>query len=861
MGLFYMDHEVSLVKMRQFLPSLLLWLVLSGLLSDAALASAQYSGFFYDPAHDGEGFVIDVVSEDTATVYWFTFDTEGNQRWFLGVGAIQQDQIQIDEWIVTRGAQFGDEFDPDDVEYTVAGSALFGILNCDRITVNYTIDGVDGQQQLQRLSSLADANCIGLQSHRSGLGGAFYDPHRDGEGIVLHVIGLQRALMVYFGYDQHGEQMWVLGDGQITGEDFDLQNLFYSRGGRFGPDFDPDEVESSPWGDMNLSLGCDRIQLDYAGLDPELGTGTLNFQRLSSQLGTLCDEGSTNELPELSCNNYSRTSLSSGYLSGQPAPLVVSNPAFTPARDCAPALHLFNGELHVTGGSYTSIGFNGTNTLTFPQIRAAFTSVEGRVIPINPDLIRAQSSSIWRFAFGTGQSWSEPGDDGWSRAAIPFTMSHYQWNAARHGLFSFLYRDNEISRVQFQVTQENVPWEGDLDYFGLLPANLTSAQPDDAYAAERAWRRDMAMRFESASLSDLQDQVSTIALLDFNRGVPEHKMSQAAVLLDDVLYFQAAYTRSGDHPYPEEMRHGAFSVTKTAGGAVALLYLAKVYGPEVYDELIRDHINVTAGHNGWDEVTFGDTLSMVTGIGDAVPIRTAPATFADENDDSNPTWQQFNYSNYLDERLAGAFGFGNFPWGPAEVMRYNSAHTMILGVALDNYLKSREGPEADLWETLNREVFQPIGIRWLPSMRLNIDANTPGPVPMGWGLVLSIHDAARVAQLLQDDGEFQGKQLLHRELTRCTIRKDQDPAWHTPEQTQLAFNQWVGTEYVYGTWSSRVSPSPDCQKIGSRMEGLGGNFVVMMPSGVSLFRFADANVYEPGALMITGERIRSSCAP
>ena len=30
----------------------------------------------------------------------------------------------------------------------------------------------------------------------------------------------------------------------------------------------------------------------------------------------------------------------------------------------------------MTGGSYTSIGFNGTNTLTFPQIRAAFTTVE-----------------------------------------------------------------------------------------------------------------------------------------------------------------------------------------------------------------------------------------------------------------------------------------------------------------------------------------------------------------------------------------------------------------------------------------------------------------------------------------------------
>ena len=845
--------------MRILLITLLLLLqplIASG---DEVASVAQYSGFFYDPGHDGEGFVVDVISEDSATVYWFTFDNDGNQRWFLGVGVIEGDTIRVDEWVVTRGARFGADFRPEDVEFSVAGSAVFEIHSCDRMTANYTIDDVDGQQRLQRLSGLADANCTGLQSHRSGLGGAFYDPQRNGEGIILHVIGSRRALMVYFGYDDQGQQMWVLGDGEIHGSQLVLENPFFSRGGIFGPDFNPDDVETMAWGEMSLSLACDSSRLDYQALDPDLGEGSLEFQRLSGQSGTLCDEGSTYELKALSCGDHARGSMNAEYLAGQATARIMPNQEFTPPSDCSPALHEFDGELNILGGSYTAAGINGVETLTFPALRVGFTSVEGQIVPMNPGLIRSSQFSIWQYVFGAGQSWSEPGDDGWSRAAIPFTMSHYQWNAARHGLLSFLYRDNEISWVQFQVTQENVPWEGNIDYHGHLQASFRSERPADAYKAERAWRRDMAMRFEAAPLSDLQDQISTIALLEFNRGVPEHKISQAGVLVDDTLYYQPAFTRSGDHPYPEEMRHGAFSVTKTAGGAVALLYLAQVYGPEVFDELVRDYIQVTASHDGWRDVTFGDTLSMVTGVGDAAPNRFIAATFADENDDSNPTWQLFNYSNYLDQRLEGAFGFGNFPWGPGEVMRYNSAHTMILAVALDNYLKSKEGPNADLWETLNREVFQPIGIRWLPSMRLNIDASTPGPVPLGWGLVLNLHDAARVATLLQNDGEFNGRQLLHRELTRRTLRKDEDFAWSTPEQTQLAPGQWVGTQYLYGTWSSRVSQSPDCGKIGSRMEGLGGNFVVMLPSGVSLFRFADANVYEPGALMITGERIRSSC--
>jgi len=853
---------VLLISFRRlFIGLLVLFCCSLALAEDDVSDPSRLSGFFFDPSHDGEGFVIDVLPTGGVTVYWFTYDSEGNQRWFLGVGQFDDHSIHVDEWIVTSGGRFGEEFVSEDVEFSVAGDADFVINDCDHMTVNYTIDGNPGQQQLQRLSGLADASCNGIRSHRSGLGGAFYDPQRNGEGIVLHVIDERRALLVFFGYDQHGEQMWVLGDGEIEGDELVFQAPFSTRGGRFGPDFNPDDVVQLPWGGMRLSLACDSNDFFYQALDPELGTGQLNLERLSGQAGVLCDEGSTFELPKLSCNEYQRELLTSGYLSGGSLNRIIPNQELTPAADCAPALHQFQGELHITGGSYRISGADGNSQSTFPDLRVDFTSVEDRIVSINPDLIRSRTNNEWRYVFGTGQSWSEPGDDGWSRAAIPFTMSHFQWNAARHGLFSFLYRENEISRVQFQVTQENIPWEDDLDYYGRLDARFTTAEPEKAYVSERAWRRDMAMRFETAPWPDLPDIVNSFALIDFNRDVPEHKLSQAGVLLDDMLYLQPAFTRSGTHPYPEEMRHGAFSVSKTAGGAVALLYLAQAYGPEVYDELIRDHINVTASHNGWDNVTFGDTLSMVTGVGDAAPFPTADATFADENADSNPNWQTFNYSSFLNDRLEGAFGFGNFPWGPAEVMRYNSAHTMILGVALDNYLKSKEGPDADLWNTLNREVFQPIGIRWLPSMRLNIDAETPGPVPMGWGLVLSIHDAARVAELLQNDGEFNGQQLLHREMTRRTMRKDLDFAWRTSAWTQLRIDRWVPTQYLYGTWSSGVSVSPGCQLIGSRMEGLGGNFVVMMPSGVNLFRFADADVYDPGALMVTGERIRSSCSP
>jgi hypothetical protein len=160
---------------------------------------------------------------------------------------------------------------------------------------------------------------------------------------------------------------------------------------------------------------------------------------------------------------------------------------------------------------------------------------------------------------------------------------------------------------------------------------------------------------------------------------------------------------------------------------------------------------------------------------------------------------------------------------------------------------------------MNREVFQPIGIRWLPSMRLRVTNAEFGPPPLGWGLLLNPHDIVRISASLQADGAFEGQQLLHRERTRQLLRKNGEGAWATSSSTQLQTGSWVPTTYREATWSAPVRTGGSCKKTAARMDGLGGNFVVMMPSGITAFRIADANIYDSGALILTSERIRSSC--
>ena len=120
------------------------------------ISTASLSGFFFDPAHNGEGFVIEVISSVAAVVYWFTYNEDGSQRWFIGVGEVSGSDIIIPEWIVTSGGVFGEGFDPEKVKMDVAGHGVFRFQDCDSAVVEYTIDGEDGSQDLMRLSSIPD---------------------------------------------------------------------------------------------------------------------------------------------------------------------------------------------------------------------------------------------------------------------------------------------------------------------------------------------------------------------------------------------------------------------------------------------------------------------------------------------------------------------------------------------------------------------------------------------------------------------------------------------------------------------------------------------------------------------------------
>ncbi len=66
-------------------------------------ATLERSGSWFDPARDGEGFIVQFFSDSQAVIYWFTYNEDGTQRWFIGLGDASGDRLVVDDLQVTDG--------------------------------------------------------------------------------------------------------------------------------------------------------------------------------------------------------------------------------------------------------------------------------------------------------------------------------------------------------------------------------------------------------------------------------------------------------------------------------------------------------------------------------------------------------------------------------------------------------------------------------------------------------------------------------------------------------------------------------------------------------------------------------------
>ena len=352
---------------------------------------------------------------------------------------------------------------------------------------------------------------------------------------------------------------------------------------------------------------------------------------------------------------------------------------------------------------------------------------------------------------------------------------------------------------------------------------------------------ELSARLPSRPLAELRQRLPPGTLDGFGGPVLPKWQVARGLVFDGTLYYEAEPTAYGDYPYPLEMRFGVRSVMKAVAVPLSLLRLAEVYGPEVLNLKIGDY--VPGLDPKWQRVRFIDAANMATGFGGTGTLETRPNNFFDGYLDADyDGW-------YTAPTSAGKLAHINahlkpYPWEPGTVLRYRDQDFHLLGIAIDAYLKSKRGPQADAWDMLRHEVFEPIGIHQAPTVRTREAGGHDGPAWFSAGYYPTLDDLAKIALLYEDLGAHGGKQILHRGLTqdllaaRGALDKLSDNSSPRAQDAPPPQYYKMGFHYTAftGTRSGKTALLPT-------MSGFGDNEVILFPGRIVAIRAANvANV-------------------
>jgi hypothetical protein len=152
---------------------------LAGTTCDNAAPGQEYSGAWYDPERNGEGFVIEILPDGRGQVYWFTYaaDGSGEQAWMTGVGELSfpatglpapRAHLVIESLLMPVGATYGPDFDPADVERLDWGRLEIGFFQDGSAEVHWDShfdEFGSGSYPIKRLARPMLAECESVEGN------------------------------------------------------------------------------------------------------------------------------------------------------------------------------------------------------------------------------------------------------------------------------------------------------------------------------------------------------------------------------------------------------------------------------------------------------------------------------------------------------------------------------------------------------------------------------------------------------------------------------------------------------------------------------------------------------------------------
>jgi CubicO group peptidase (beta-lactamase class C family) len=535
--------------------------------------------------------------------------------------------------------------------------------------------------------------------------------------------------------------------------------------------------------------------------------------------------------------------LMQGFTSNSP----VDEADLTISKDAAPPAHVFEGRLELMGED--TIGemrvLRGDpnqepEVSHLPEFDFEFVQIESYLVPAQRGLIIADHP-YWNYILEPGRVWQEIDDHGYSRASFPFSLVWKGSNAILNGTMTFLFNDEGISKVWYQVTQETTVDLG-ADMWGLLEASYHSGPVSDSAQIKAAFTQELSDRYPTKPIEQLAQDYPAVDVTAFGRGVSPQSMTWYGFVINGVNYLGGCHTRYGVYPYCEYMRAPSYSTAKSAFVSVALMRLAQKYDPDVANLLIKDYVPEAAESLGdWSEVTFNNVLDMATGNYQSA------GNMVDEEHWDNPFWT----TQFYDEKIAAAF---NWPHSapPETHWVYRTSDTFIVTRAMQNYLETLEGPDADIFEFVVNEVYKSLKMNpGVFTILRTKDNNWHGEPFGGYGMWWVPDDLAKISTFLNvENGAIESEQILQPELVAASLQRD-------PHDRGVS-RDGQG-KYNNAFWADRYKTGFDCEFWVPEMLGYSGIVVALFPNGSTYYYASDNREFTWDAALHQADKIAPLC--
>lgn len=554
------------------------------------------------------------------------------------------------------------------------------------------------------------------------------------------------------------------------------------------------------------------------------------------------------------CDTTSQRALDKDFLlSGAPLTRPVRTSEYAPGPNAIAASKHFSGRLRLdTAGKVDhflllldELGLvvpdrPGVDQL--PSFDFEFVQRDELLIPLTVGPV-VNDHPWWEFVLGTGRVWDEPEDDGWSRAAIPFALKERREDCTHNGLMSFLFRDpGEVSAIAFQVTQQTCRYL-QFDMSGTLPAENWPEPAEDRLSFVMTAVENREGRMPTRPIADIGKDYSgaNAAAFGSSREIAPSDMSAYGFIIDGVHYVSECPGPYGLYPFCDDMALPSYSTAKSLAAGFGLMLLEANYpgAAAATIEALVPECGPT-----WRDVTIEHALDMTTGHFELLTMH------GDEDAATNTRFFAGDHAAKIDVACNG------YPRkaGPGAHLAYHTWDTYLAGVAMNAFLRGRQGAGADFFDDLVVDnLYRPLGLSSLAaSTRRTYDA-VRQPYS-GFGLTLLRDDVAKLAQFIGPmDGRIDGAAVLDRRLFDAVKQRIPDDPGMVAELEAIRYNNGFRSFDV----SSYIACDEPVWVV--VLSGFGGIIVAVMPNDSAYYYFSDGDVHRYLDAVRESHRIRPMC--